>query len=280
MLERQDWFAVKRGRPCASLAALLGLVAGPAQLTAQTGGSQPTEPEIVVWGLPDILVNGRVRNCTPLPDDPLNKVNVSPGSDLPKWVRIVPAGRGNFEVVPGTDYRVTGPDFWQRTGFGIDKYSFRVPADDRPMCVGASTRDRGSFAGFNRITDIAPFRGKRVRFTAWVATGGAQHATFFLVAGTQRQQYNGGNTNGVPFSGDHGWTPVLLETGPVSLKAEHVSYGFHLQGPGDMWVYDPRLEAIDPVPGGPTGDVITIGTPRPCVRPPVGDECQQPASFR
>ena len=56
---------------------------------------------------------------------------------------------------------------------------------------------------------------------------------------------NGGNSNRVPFGGNHAWTPVLLETGPIDMDADHVSYGFNRQGSGDVWIYDPKLEVAD-----------------------------------
>jgi hypothetical protein len=70
---------------------------------------------------------------------------------------------------------------------------------------------------------------------------------------------NGGNTNNARFGGDHGWTPVLLETGPIHADAEHISYGFNLQGRGNVWFYKPRLEIVGPAEEAGTGDRIVIG---------------------
>ena len=64
----------------------------------------------------------------------------------------------------------------------------------------------------------------------------------------------------VPFGGNHGWTPVLLETGPVHEDAGHISYGFNLQGSGDVWVHEPKLEIVVDPPGSMRReDLIVIG---------------------
>ena len=129
------------------------------------------------------------------------------------------------------------------------------------MCIGARGPDAEGFAQFRRIVDAAPYHGKRVRFTGWVATGGARLVRFWLAAGDTHRLFNGGNTNNQPWGGDHGWTPVLLEMGPVSERAPHISYGFLLYGQGDVWVYNPRFEIVTDEPAGSrSDDVAIIGT--------------------
>ncbi|KRA79713.1 hypothetical protein ASD76_16955 [Altererythrobacter sp. Root672] len=170
---------------------------------------------------------------------------------------IIPDGRQGYVLVPNAE-QITGPEFWQRVGVGMDQFVFRAPSIGKPMCIGGRG-DRDRFGGFRRIVDAAPYRGHRLRFTAWVATGRAQQVNFWLAAGTRwpekRRQFevrrtdfyellNGGNTNNLPFAGNHGWTPVLLETGPIHKDADHVSYGFNLAGSGDVWVYEPKLEIV------------------------------------
>lgn len=253
-------------RPMLAMSAIL-LAFWPVAVAGQAGskqapGSAPEWPEIVVDGWRDIVVNGRARRCTPLPGDPLDKVDVSPSfGEKSRLSEVIPVGPGRF-AFEANDEKITGPDFWQRVGVGIDQYVFRAPRGGKPMCIGGRMPDSGDFAGFRRIVDAAPFRGRRVRFTAWVATGEAHAVTFFLAAGyKQRTLYNGGNTNNRPLGGNHGWTPVLLEIGPVPDGAAHISYGFHLHGPGDVWVYKPKLEIVtDEPPQWRKGDFTIIGT--------------------
>ena len=71
---------------------------------------------------------------------------------------------------------------------------------------------------------------------------------------------NGGNTNEVRFGGNSDWTPVVFETGPIHSQADHVSYGFNLQGSGDVWVSEPKLEIVASQPAGaPSDDLVVIG---------------------
>jgi hypothetical protein len=225
----------------------------PASASAETGAN-----EIVVTGFGDIVVNGRARRCRPAPRDPLDQVRV-PG--WPEYLMIVPADGGGF-IARRANERITGPEFWQRVGVNMGAYRFRAQSADKPMCVGGRGGPQG-FAGFRRIVDAAPYRGHRMRFTAWVATGDADQVNFWLAAGSLPEggdTLNGGNSNHVRFSGDHGWTPVMFETGPIDALARHVSYGFNLQGSGDVWVHQPLLEVVaDPVESARTDDVIKVG---------------------
>jgi hypothetical protein len=256
----------------AAVAVWLGSwLAQPAAAQAAAPDDAPAADDpIVVNGVLDIVVNGRARHCRPVPGDPLDAVNLGDGPELRA---VIPNGAGGFVSALNAE-QVTGPDYWQRVGVRMDEYDFRSPSNDKPMCIGGRAAPEG-FAGFRRIIDAAPYRGHRLRFTAWVATGKARQVSFWLAAGTEwrakppvlegktrtrfNRLLNGGNTNAVPFGGDHGWTPVLLETGPLPDDAHHVSYGFNLQGSGDVWVYRPRLEIVDGPEDARTGDRIVIG---------------------
>lgn len=251
------------------LATALALSAGAAAQTGPAAEATPAstpeegpELEIVVTGYGDIVVNGRAIRCHAAAGDPLDEVSV--GSNSGEHTMIVPDGQGGFSATRVTE-RMTGPEFWQRVGVGIGAYRFRAPAGGNPMCIGArgGANSHNTFGGFRRILDAARFRGHRVRFTAWVATRKAGQVSFWLATGSQLEGgplLDGGNTNNVPLGGNNAWTPVLLETGPIHEDARHVSYGFNLQGRGDVWVYEPKLEIVaDHPPGSDTGDLILIG---------------------
>jgi hypothetical protein len=211
----------------------------------------------------EIVINGRARRCRPLPNDPLDKVDVRPRlGERPYQGAIVPLGDGKYAFGPSREI-VTGPDFWQRTGTGIDQYVFRSPTDGSPMCIGANFPDPHTWGQLVRIVDAAPYHGKRVRFTLWVATGGAQLVRFWLAAGERMKVlHNGGNTDNHPWGGDHGWTPVMLEIGPVAERADHISYGFLLYGGGSVWAYRPKLEIVGDETPRRSGDVLVIGSDR------------------
>ncbi len=254
-----------------------GLLVQTVPSAAQTGIAdehEAAELEIVVSRYRDIVENGRAIRCRPAAGDPLDKVSI-PG--WPEHMMIVPDDADGFVAKPVTE-QVTGPAFWQRVGVEMGAYRFRAPSDGRPMCIGGRG-GAGSFGGFRRIVDATPYRGHRLRFTAWVATRRAQQVSFWLAAGTEwrekRRQFevlrtpfhallNGGNTNNIPFGGDHGWTPVLVETGPIHKDADHISYGFNLQGSGDVWAYQPKLEIVtDAAEGSRSDDLIVIGRHEP-----------------
>jgi len=257
-------------RPSLAVAAIALCTGGPAP--AQYSAADPagvSENEIVVTGFPEIVVNGRAVRCRPATDDPLDNVSV-PGWQ--SYMMIVPDDQDGFVATRVTE-RITGPDFWQRVGVGMGAYQFRAPQDGQPMCIGGRG-DIYNFGGFRRIVDATPYRGRRVRFTAWAATGSARQVNFWLAAGSNQlfegeglfeedKFLNGGNSNNVPFGGNHGWTPVLIEIGPIHERAGHISYGFNLQGSGNVWVHDAKLEIVDDRPElARTGDVVVIGRDR------------------
>jgi len=254
---------------------------------AQAGGSEQapaSDGEIVVsvFSYNDIVVNGRVRRCQRRAGDPLDKVNIRidvdphTGMPRPEYLAMVPDGGGGYASVPDNE-QITGPDFWQRVGVGMDRYVFRAPSSGKPMCVGGRRgSDEGDrFAGFRRIVDAAPYRGHRLRFTAQIATARAHQVSFWLAAGNEwredghrtlsggaprRVLLNGGNADHLRFGGNNEWTPVVFETGPIHSQADHVSYGFNLQGSGDVWVHEPKLEIVADQPErARTGDRIVIG---------------------
>ena len=233
----------RRALPALAALAFCDGVASPGPAAPDSDDADGSRAAIVVNGVQDIVVNGRARHCRSARRDPLNRVVAGAG---PEHRAIVPDGSGGFVAALNAE-QVTG------------------------------------LAGFRRIVDAAPYRGRRLRFTAWVATRSARQVSFWLAAGTDWQAkppplprsehsskgvkktpfnklLNGGNTNNVPFGGDHGWTPVLLETGPIGEDAHHISYGFNLQGLGDVWVYRPKLEIVDGAEGGRTGDLVVIGS--------------------
>ena len=76
---------------------------------------------------------------------------------------------------------------WQRAGKSIHAFTFRVPSDGSPMCIGRPTRGAG-----------------------------------------------------------HGQLRVVM--GPVPTNARYVSYGFLLQGKGDLWIMRPQIEILDARP--------------------------------
>jgi len=251
----------------AMVLASLGGAASHAQSARSPAESEPADSEIVVTGVipgSEIVVGGRRRAppCVPLAGDPLDDVDASPKftqGQVRRQGAVVPVDEG-YRLVRDRE-QITGPTFWQRAGTGIDQYVFRAPPEGTPMCIGARWNHPEGYAQFRRIIDSTPFEGKRIRFTAWAATGDARLVRFWLAAGNgSTVLHNGGNTNNQPWGGDNGWTPIMLEIGPVDEGADRISYGFLLHGRGSLWIHQPRLEIVTDEPAASrTDDIAIIG---------------------
>jgi hypothetical protein len=210
-------------------------------------GDQPDldNPDIVVRGTPAyIIVHGR-PHCRPLHDDPMDAVPVP----LVHRQSVVAPNRetGVLEFRYDRD-PITGPDQWYRAGTAIGAYVFRAPGNGTPLCIGAQVDNPGGFGQLRQVLDARPYRNRTIRFTAWVATSQAREVRFWLAAGDGRDIMLGDDTRETPLRGTNRWTPVSLTIGPVPRYATKVSYGFLLQGSGDVWLARPQLEVIE-VPG-------------------------------
>jgi hypothetical protein len=226
-----------------------------------TGASIPIPPDaIVVTGKPEpIVINGRSTRCRPLRGDPLGTFE-APGDPVRKQSVVQRSDRDGRYVQTADDEPVTGAGFWQLAGTGIDQYVYRRPTKGSLLCIGARQPGPEGYGQLRTIVDATPYRGKRVRFTGWVSSRHARLVRFWLAAGQgTRKLTNGGNTNNQAWGGSHGWTPVMLEIGPISEEANQISYGFLLHGSGDVWMYKPQLEVVTENDGR-TGDVAVIGS--------------------
>jgi hypothetical protein len=237
------------------------------------------EDEIVVTGHRPIVVNGRSVKCRPADNDPQDKVNAAPdGSTRIQSVLMPVYGGRRFELVPwgnGKDKwseeffdfkRYGGPGVWRRQGNGIDQYIFRGPQNASLLCMGAKWPDPIGIGQLGQLVDAAPYHGKRVRFTAWAASRNASLVTFYLASGALNKiglVIDGGNTNTHPWAGSHGWTPMMIEIGPISKDATFISFGFTLHGDGDVWLYNPKLQPVEPGDAYQRSrDVFVIGNDR------------------
>ena len=246
----------------ASTIAIVPLGSGEAQ-DARSSSAQAGDPnDVVVVGIRDIVVNGKARRCNPVAGDPLSVIRLSSIflSDPNQQSVVKTSGSGGYGLFPDDD-PLTGPEVWQRAGRGLDQYVFRVTAPDRPICIGSHAPDRKTFAQLRRIIDARTYRGHRLRFTAWVATGDAALVNFWLAAAHRPERISGGgNTNNRPWGGSHGWTPIMIEIGPIKQDADYISYGFLLHGHGDVWMYKPTLSVVaDDDPFRRNGDVSVFG---------------------
>jgi hypothetical protein len=199
---------------------------------------------------PAILVVGRLPHCLPRPGDPLDSLDMAPAAAVSRQqvIKLDPR-TGRFGIFPDDD-PVTGPGIWQRVGTRMDQYIFRVPEDGAPLCLGARSKGPRGWAQLRQVVDAAPYHGKIVRVTMWAATQKAGRVWFWVASGRRhkpggsRQADMATETGSVEFRGSHSWTPVSLTMGPVRCDQEKISFGVMLDGPGDLWIYQPQIEVI------------------------------------
>ncbi|MBO9712675.1 hypothetical protein [Sphingomonas sp.] len=156
---------------------------------------------------------------------------------------------GVLGIFPDDD-PVTGPDIWQRAGTRMDQYVFRIPEDGAPLCIGARSGGPHGWGQLRQVVDARPYRGKILRVTMWAASQKAGRVWFWVASGrpgkpsaTARADM-ATETGQFEFRGSHTWTPISLTMGPVRCDQEKLSFGVMLDGPGDLWIYQPRLEVV------------------------------------
>jgi len=200
----------------------------------------PDDQDIVVHGTPAyIIVRGRPR-CRPLRDDPYNDV----AAPLHHGQSVIAPNRrtGTLELRRDDD-PISGPDRWHRAGTALGAFVFRAPGNGSTMCIGAIDDPRG-FGQLRQELDAHPYHGRILRFTAWVMTSEAREVRFWLAAGEHRVLL-GEDASAMPLRGTRRWTPVSLTIGPVPRFATKISYGFLLEGGGDVWVGRPSWRSSE-----------------------------------
>jgi beta-lactamase regulating signal transducer with metallopeptidase domain len=125
------------------------------------------------------------------------------------------------------------------------------------------------FGGMMQMCSADDYRGKRLRFSAWMKTQDANDKgahLWFRVDGAERgQMLQFDNMDNRPVMGTTDWREyaIVLDV-PSSAKA--LAYGFFIHGTGQAWVSGIKLEEVGP--DVPTTDV-TSGTGRELPRIPV-----------
>lgn len=229
------------------IAFLLACAQVPYAAHAQQAGTEAAPGEVVV--------RAYVPRCKARPDDPQDQVDLtSAATEAKQQVIRLDAATGSYGLFPD-DYPVTGPDVWQRDGTRLDQFTFRVPDDGSPLCIGAKSRFAQGFAQLRRSFQAKTYWGKVLRFTAFVATRRAVDVRFWLAAGegsysegrkvkAGRNIVAGGDALRTPIQGNHAWMPISYIMEPVPCSAGEISYGVTLDGGGDVWIYKPELTVI------------------------------------
>jgi hypothetical protein len=203
------------------------------------------------------MVVGRIPRCRALPDDPLDGVDLATAATREQQVIKLDPATGLMGVFPDDD-PLTGPGIWQRAGTRMDHFVFRVPQDGTPLCIGARGKKSPGWGQLRQVIDATPYHGKTVRVTMWAASRDAGRVWFWLASGRDGKNDNpdrprnadmAAESGSFEFRGNRRWTPISLTMGPVRCDQEKLSFGFLLDGRGDLWIYQPELQVIGELTG-------------------------------
>ena len=158
---------------------------------------------------------------------------------------------------PAVEDRDAIPRGWQL--YSPTPAAFELSSDHLKVWQGAASARidvvdqesaQRSFGGAMQIIRADAYRAKRVRFSAFVRTQGADAATIAIGADDQ----NGASVTGkfmlvdvrreFPVRGDSGWT-LLAMVIEIPRTAVTLKFGAFLLGRGVLWADTARLEAVD-----------------------------------
>ena len=105
---------------------------------------------------------------------------------------------------------------------------------------------RGHFGTLMQISTAEPYRGKRLRFTAFVKTSEVAGWTGLWMRIDRANGEMGGfdNMRDRALSGSAEWAQhsVVLD---VADDAKNIAFGMLQEGPGSSWLDDAKLEVVD-----------------------------------
>jgi hypothetical protein len=121
-----------------------------------------------------------------------------------------------------------------------------VPNGGR-ACLEIASTSQGtpSFCFIEQTVAVGTYRGKRVRFRAYLKTEGVADAAFASMGSYPGGTSNWADTSGKASGGTTGWRPheVVID---VPADAKGLTVGVTLRGAGTLGVDDASLEIVDP----------------------------------
>jgi hypothetical protein len=140
---------------------------------------------------------------------------------------------------------------WMMSGWARDKYTVREdPATERAghatLLLAPIGDTGGKYGTWLRSIDAAPYRGKRVRLSAYTKTEGAiQRADFWarVQAADSPSDGSGLGAQWIRLPATSGWEhlEIVLDVNPAGTMLQ---YGVGVAGPGKLWVDAPKLEIV------------------------------------
>ncbi len=140
------------------------------------------------------------------------------------------------------------PIVWGVTGDAADSYALTgISADGRSVSMLRTTPGSGFGAAVARL-DPAPYRGRRIRYSAVIRSEDAipGASTWLRIDGSGSQKIALENNSRRALSGTVDWTEQVTEL-DVPDDAQQIWFGLILSGAGAVHARNVRVEAIDRV---------------------------------
>lgn len=147
-----------------------------------------------------------------------------------------------------TVVHAAAPQGWFLTGWAAKDFEVGTQASSRDGGGrDAFVKSRVESSGFATLTqgiDAANYRGKRVRFTAWLSTQDANKAMLWLrVDDGMRKAMTMDNMQDRPVRGTSNWQSYAVVQ-DVPDNAEAIAFGVVLENKGEVWINSPKLEIV------------------------------------
>lgn len=142
------------------------------------------------------------------------------------------------------------PPGWSRVGY---RQGFQIEVDAAggrggTACVRLQgiAPEKGKWIGVGQVVDASPWRGKRLRLSAWIRSEGVEEwgSLYFRIDDENGQRLDFGNNRKAPAHGTTDWRRYQVEL-DVPDEAAGVAFGVHLNGRGVLWADDFALEPVE-----------------------------------
>ncbi len=158
------------------------------------------------------------------------------GSKMPKLIEPVSAGMPNgWRITPedskAANYRLTVDNSTKHGGAASARIS--------GMCAD----NEGDWASLAQSIQADEFRGRRVRLTGWLKTDGVNKAGLWMRVDGNRHTLGFDNMDDRAVTGTSDWKQysVVLD---VPAEAVNIYFGTLVQGAGNVWADDFKLETV------------------------------------
>ena len=143
------------------------------------------------------------------------------------------------------------PEGWFIAGSHPRDYEAGVIAEAIDVKAAAYLRARVASIGFGTImqqflADL--YRGNRVRFAALVRSEGVERwaGLWMRVDGTGKRTLAFDNMQNRAITGTTDWTPHAVVLDVPGRESTMIAFGVLLNGPGQLWITDVRVEIVGP----------------------------------